>query len=243
MQFKKNIAVYVTLIALAVFGAAGWSLALKGGTPASAHNEQGDNINDDGTLDELYQAVFHRDADAGGKAFFRGKSLKQILKDFRNSDEQRYYGALFKAVKAYEEAQRAPGTLSEVEKQSYLTLIDSALANLNAWIATLPDQEACKAITGPDEARAAVQAVYDRLNAAGKLNAEHGLLNALQKIGRPLGITVHPKCVRPSVTPTRTPTPTPTPTCVQLQTDPPQTLCTTPTAMPTPTPTPTPTTT
>ena len=228
-----------------MFGAVGWSLALKSSSPASANNEEGDNnrISDE-ALDELYEAVFHRPADAGGKNFYRGKSLKQILKDFRNSDEQRYYGALFKAVKAYEEAQRAPGTLSAVEKQSYLTLIDSALANLNAWIATLPDQEACKAITGPDDARAAIQAVYDRLSAAGKLNAEHGLLNALQKIGRPLGITLHPKCLRRSPTPTPTPTATPTPTVTPTPTpSPTPTPTPTPTSTPTPTPTPTPTTT
>lgn len=240
MNFKKNIVVYSVLIGLAVFGAVGWSLALKNADRANANegNSSNDATADDETLDALYNAVFHRPADVSGKAFYHGRKIKDILRDFMNSDEQRYYGALFKAVKAYEEAQRAPGTLTAEEQRSYLSLIDSALANLNAWIATLPDQEACKAITGPEDARVAIQAVYDRLNAAGKSNAEHGLLNALQKIGRPLGITIHPKCIRASVTPTRTPTPTPTatttptPTCVQIQTDPPQTICTTPTPTP-----------
>lgn len=206
MSFNKNAAVYTVIVALAVFGLLGWSFALTGNESVSAQEGV-----DGETLDDLYDAVFHRPADAPGRKFHIGRRLKDVLRDFRNSDEQRFYGALFRAVKAYEEAQRAPGTLTAEEKQSYLDLIDSALANLLAWVATLPDQDPCRATVGPENAREAVKAAYDRLSAAGKADAEHGLVNALRRIGPPGGIILHPKCLRPSPTPVPSPTPTATP--------------------------------
>ena len=175
-----------------------------------------DNV-DEGELDDLYEAAFHRPADADGKKFHLGRNLKDVLKDFNNSQEMRYYGALFKAVKAYEEASRAPGTLTDVEKQSYLDLIDSALSNLLAWVATLPDQEACKATVGATEAREAIQRAYDGMSPAAKTAAEKGIFNALKKLGRPNLLSIHPKCLRtvtpsPSVSASPTASPTATPT-------------------------------
>ena len=191
------------------------------------------------TLDELYQAVFHRPADAGGRGFHLGRDLKDVLRDFRNSQEMRYYGALFKAVKSYEEAQRAPGILTDAEKQSYLNLIDSALANLLAWVSTLPDQEACKATVGATEAREAIQKAYDGMSPTAKAAAEKGIFNALKQLGKPNMLVIHPKCLRtptpsvsPSVSPSMPPTPTATPTATPSTTP-------TPTATPTETPTPT----
>ncbi len=233
MNFKKNIAVYSTMIALAVFAVLGWSIALHKGGEANA--QSGSSV-DGETLDALYDAVFHRPADAGGRGFHLGRDIKDILRDFRNSQENRYYGALFKAVKAYEEAQRAPGTLSAEEKQSYLDLIDSALSNLLAWVATLPDQEACRATVGPENAREAVQEAYDRLSNSGKGSAEHGLLNALRRIGPPSGIKIHPKCLRPS--PSTSPTETPHD---DEDEDEDEDETPTPSATPTPTPSETPT--
>jgi len=234
MSLRKN-AVYLTIITLAVFGLLGWSLALNRGGEVKA--ESGSAV-DDETLEDLYDAVFHRPADAGGKAFHRGRDLKDVLRDFKNSAEMRYYGALFKAVKSYEEAQRAPGTLTDVEKQSYLDLIDSALSNLLAWVATLPDQAACKATVGATEAREAIQAAYDNMSPTAKAAAEKGIFNALKQLGKPRLLAIHPKCLRtptPSVSPTATPTATPTPTPTATPTP---TETTTPTATPTATPTP-----
>lgn len=213
------------MIALVAFGLLGWSFALNKGGEAKAESE---TTVDNDTLDALYDAVFHRPADAGGRGFHLGRNLKDVLKDFRNSTEMRYYGALFKAVKSYEEAQRAPGALTAEEKQSYLDLIDSALSNLLSWVATLPDQDACRATVGVVEAREAIQAAYDNMSPAAKAAAEKGVFNALKQLGKPRLLKVHPKCLRtvtPSASPTASPTATPTPTA-------------SPTATPTATPTP-----
>jgi hypothetical protein len=225
---KKNKRVYFIVVALAVFGLLGWLLALNRGVEVKA--KSGIPV-DEETLRMLYETVFHRPVDVGGRGFHLGRDLKDVLRDFMNSDEMRYYGALFKAVKAYEEAQRAPGTLTEAEKQSYLNLIDSALSNLLAWVSTLPDQEPCAAVIGVIEAREAIQAAYDNMSPAAKAAAEKGIFNALKQLGKPKLITVYPKCLRtptPSVSPTASPTASPTLT--------PSPTVTSPTPTPTPTP-------
>lgn len=206
----KSAGVYVVVAVLALVGALGWSFALTNSQIASAQNSSDDSV-DGEELEDLYESVFHRPADKEGKEFHMGRNLKDVLRDFKNSDEQRYYGALFKAVKAYEEAQRAPGTLTTEEKQSYLDLIDSSLSNLMAWVATLPDRDPCKAVIGPEQAREAIKKAWERLSEAGKDQAEHGLLNALKQLGDPSTLIIRPKCLR-SPTPTPTPTPTATPT-------------------------------
>jgi hypothetical protein len=187
------------------------------------------------TLDLLYSAVFHRPADIAGKNFHLGRDIKLVLRDFNNSPESTYYGALYESVKAYEEAQRAPGTLSDSEKQSYLDLIDSAMSNLVAWVGTLPDQDPCNATIGPLQARTAVQNAYDQLASAGKTSAEFGLLNASRRIGPPSSISVFSKCaVTPTPSPSTAATVSPTPSVTPTPTP---TLSITPTPTLTPTPT------
>ena len=223
MSISKKLAVGMVVTVLTVGAMAGFWI---GRDSKEVRAEKGTSV-DGETLDELYDAVFHRPADAGGRGFHLGRDLKDVLRDFRNSQEMRYYGALFKAVKSYEEAQRAPGTLSDAEKQSYLDLIDSALSNLLAWVATLPDQDACRATVGAVEAREAIQRAYDGMSPVAKAAAEKGIFNALKQLGKPNMLAVHPKCLRtptpvasptvspivsPSVTPTPTPSPTPSPT-------------------------------
>lgn len=219
------------MIALAVFAVLGWSVALHRGGEANA---EGESQVDSETLDSLYQAAFHRAPDDEGRGFHLGRDLKSVLRDFNNSQEMRYYGALFKAVKSYEEDQRAPGTLTAEEKKSHLDLIDSALATLVAWVDTLPDRDVCRASVGAAEAREAIQAAYDSMSPAARLAAQKGIFNALKNIGRPHDIAIHPKCLRPTPTPSITPTPsvsaTPTPT-----------LTPTPSETPTPTPSESPT--
>src|SRR3989344_4071308 len=104
MNFKNNPLVYSLVVGLALFGTLGWVVAFHGDSGVSAQNNN--QAVDGETLDALYDAVFHRPADAGGRGFHLGRDLKDVLRDFRNSQEMRYYGALFKAVKSYEEAQR-----------------------------------------------------------------------------------------------------------------------------------------
>lgn len=215
----KNKLVYLAIAVLTVFGLVGWSAA------------QNDTSKVDGaTLESLYQAAFHRSADDEGKGFHLGRNLKDVLRDFNNSHEMRYYGALFKAVKSYEEAQRAPGTLTEEEKQKYLDLIDSSLATLLSWVATLQDRPTCTAIVGAEEARAAIKAAYDGMSPAARAAAEKGVFNALKHIGAPDKIAIRNKC---NVSPTSIPAPTSVPST------PAPSSVSTP-APPTPTPSPVP---
>lgn len=207
---KKNIFTYSAFVAVAVFGLLGWSLALTGGQSAAAQGD-GEKV-DSELLESLYDAVFHRPSDSDGRRFHLGRSIRDVLRDFRNAPEQRYYGALFKAVKSYEEAQRAPGNLTEEEKQSHLDLIDSALSNLLAWVGTLPDKNPCEAVISSEEAREAIKEAYDRLDNEGKDHAKFGLLNALRRLGAPDSIRVYRRCVSPSPSPTATASPTASPT-------------------------------
>lgn len=202
---KKNI-VYPLMIALAVFGVIGWSLVLNQGKEAQALT-QSSTIVDGEMLDSLYSAVFHRPVDASGRGFHLGRELKTVLQDFNNSYEMRYYGALFKAVKSYEEAQRAPGTLTDAEKQSHLDLINSALSNLLAWVSTLPDQDPCRASIRSDEAKLAVIEGYNGLTSSLRATAQVSALDSSSSprlIGSPIDMTIYSKCP-PVVSPLPTP--------------------------------------
>ncbi|MBI2674412.1 MAG: hypothetical protein HYX22_01610 [Candidatus Yanofskybacteria bacterium] len=207
MNISKKI-VAVGVVSVLSFGMLVGFLVSRGPTTVFADN---DATVDSDTLDSLYDAVFHRPADLQGRGFHLGRRLKDVLRDFRNSQEMRYYGALFKAVKSYEEAQRAPGTLTEEEKQNHLDLIDSALSNLLAWVSTLPDQDACQATVGAVEARNAIQAAYDNMSPEAKAAAEKGIFNALKHLGKPRLLKAESKCVTPTPTTSESPTPTPTP--------------------------------
>lgn len=140
---------------------------------------------DSSMLDSLYNSVFHRPVDAAGARFHKGRKLRAVLKDLAGSRELRYYGALFKAVKSYEEAVRAPGDLSNEDKQRYLNLIDSALATLIAWVETLPDQSIDKAVVGPTRARQAIREAYQQMNSTAQLKARKGLIRASTNLGDP----------------------------------------------------------
>ena len=54
-------------------------------------------------INVFYQAVFHRDADAEGKAYWVGKDSFEFLKAVVGSPEFKVYDPLFKAAKAIEE--------------------------------------------------------------------------------------------------------------------------------------------
>ncbi len=214
MNFKKNVVVYSVVSLLSILTVIGWSLAFSRGDSVNAANE----TSDDGAkvsrqeLDALYQDVFHRPADEEGIKFHLGKDLKQVLRDFQNSDEQRYYGALFKAVKAYEEARRAPGTLTAEEISGYKTLIDSALSNLLAWVDTLPDQNPCLAPIDSEDAREAIQQAHEMLSSVAKDRSEHGFHDENEMIGEPVEIKIfHPKCIESTSTPHPTATMVPSP--------------------------------
>jgi len=166
---------------------------------------------DPATLDKLYDAAFGRPADSAGKSFHVGRDLSQVLHDINNSEEKRYYSALFKAVKAYEEAVRAPGTLTSEEKERYLKYIDSALATLLAWVETLPEQDICDGAVGIIEAREAIQSAYDKMSPAAKLAAQKGVFKALETLPKDLPVPSG-RCQIPK------PTCQPRPACLDVTT-------------------------
>lgn len=186
---------------------AGFAIARNYSSVAQAEEEQSDGKADHDTLEQIYQAAFGRPVDEDGERFHSGKDIKQVLRDINNSDERRYYSALFKAVKAYENAVRAPGDLSADDKQRYLNHIDKALSTLLAWVETLPSQDICKGVVGAEEARQAIKEAYDRMSTEAKAVAEKGLFKALENLGRPQDLPLPARrcLVRP--TPTHTPTP------------------------------------
>ncbi|MEX2144793.1 MAG: hypothetical protein WD712_00210 [Candidatus Spechtbacterales bacterium] len=102
------------------------------------------------------------------------------------SQEHAAYDGVYTAVKAYEEARRAPGDVSASDENAYLDIIDSALSNVRAWADTLPEQALANRVFGPDVARAAIQNVYDTLlNDTAKTAAEMGLFQSLESLGEP----------------------------------------------------------
>lgn len=165
---------------------------------------------DQETLTDLYRSIFNRPLDSGAD-FHIGRNLKMVLHDISNSSELRYYGALFKAVKSYEEAQRSPGQLTAEEKQKHLDLIESALSTLIAWVETLPDQDPCRATITPEQAREAIRIAYEQMNSTAQEKAQFGIFNALKRIGLPSNIDIQARCLSlrsPSPSPTTSPLPT-----------------------------------
>lgn len=218
-------------------GIAVGSYMSSGSIPFVMANEDSDDNDDhDGAkvdkevLEQLYLAAFGRPVDEDGKKFHLNKNLKQVLRDINNSEERRYYSALFKAVKAYEEAVRAPGDLSAGDKQKYLDAIDSSLSTLLAWVETLPEQHICKGVIGIIEAREAIQRAYDNMSPAAKLAAQKGIFKALEKLPKDLPLPLHRCLVTPTPTPSVSASPLPTPTQTPI-----------PPVTPTPTPSPSPT--
>ena len=173
-------------------------------TEESAEKESTAGKADHDTLQQIFQAAFGRPVDEDGEKFHLGKDIKQVLRDINNSDERRYYSALFKSVKAYEEAVSAPGEMSADDKQRYLNHIDKALSTLLAWVETLPSQHICKGIVGAEEARQAIKEAYDKMSVEARAVAEKGLFRALENLGNPkdLPLPNHRCLVRPTHTST-----------------------------------------
>lgn len=135
-------------------------------------------------LHRIYSAIFHRPLDTGAD-FHVGRSLDTVLSDIENSGEHIEYSAVFKSMKALEEAKRAPGQLSNTDTESYKKIVDSALSHVSAWAETLPEQAIDKSVVGPEHARAAIKRAYDNMTPTAKAAAEFGLFNAQTKIGHP----------------------------------------------------------
>jgi hypothetical protein len=203
MYITKKVGVVVLSLTLFAGAVVGVILTDNTGQSVSAHEETATNAAvDTDTLTQLYDAAFGRPLDDGAK-FHIGKDIKTVLRDINYSPERRYYAALFKAVKSYEEALRAPGTMSDADKKAYLDAIDSALATLIAWVETLPEKPICDAVISPERAREAIKEAYDGMNPTAKVAAERGIFNASANIGKPGNLTLPVKrCIRPAGSPT-----------------------------------------
>ena len=213
-MFKSKKVSIVIIVAVLFVGIGVGLMMARSSTPvANADNTQTGTHVDAATLDQIYQAAFGRPVDAEGKSFHLGQDINQLLRDINNSGERKYYSALNKSVKAYEQALRAPGTLSDADKQAYLNNINAALATLIAWVETLPKQDICQGVVGADDARQAIQDAYNGMTAAAQAIARQGLFKALDQLGSP-GEQHLPmfRCMTsPTPTPTASPSPTPTP--------------------------------
>lgn len=248
-MFKSRYVTVGILSGVLMIGVMVGSYLSSGNIPIAFADNNDDEVRvDKDLLEQLYLAAFGRPLDEEGKKFHMNKKLKHVLKDINESQERRYYNALFKAVKAYEEAVRAPGDLSSADKQRYTDAINSALSTLLAWVETLPEKNICNSVVGILEARQAIQAAYDNMSPAAKAAAQKGIFKALSKLPKDLPLPAQRCLTTPTptviVSPTVTPTPSATPTATPSPTfTPTPTPNATPTPTPTPTATPTPTST
>src|SRR3989344_3918909 len=176
----KNKLFFVLITAFAAVFAFGFFL---GGGTNNASAQTTCTV-DRALLHRIYNAIFHRPLDSGAD-FHVGRPLDVVLSDIENSGEHVNYSAIFKAMKALEEAKRAPGQLSNADVESYKKIVDSALSHVNAWADTLPEQALDKSVVGPEHARAAIKRAYDNMNPTAKAAAEFGLFNAQTRIGHP----------------------------------------------------------
>ena len=185
MYKSKKVSIFVIVAVLFLGMGMGLIMARSTAPTALAEDDGNSSKVDEEDVEEIFQAAFGRPADDEGKSFHVGKDLKQVLRDVNNSDEHRYYSALFKSVKAYEHAIRAPGTVSDADKELFLNNINSALATLIAWVETLPEQNICRGVVGAEEARQAIQAAYDKMSPTAQAAARQGIFKALDSIGGP----------------------------------------------------------
>lgn len=184
MYFSKYTLGVVGALSLVLGGVGGY---LAGGLSGNVADAQVVCTVDQALLEKMYKSIFHRPLDAGA-TFHLGKDVNTVLNDFANSAEHVQYTGMFESMKAYEEARRAPGDLSQADKDKYLDLMDSAMSTVASWADTLPQQDLNQATIGPDHARLAIQKAYEMMNATAQQAAQYGLFQALERIGVPENI-------------------------------------------------------
>ncbi|MEX0870040.1 MAG: hypothetical protein WDZ39_01265 [Candidatus Spechtbacterales bacterium] len=170
------------IVALAAMLVVGLIAGIGLGASMSAATAQEETTVDESLLEKLYSLAFHRPMDNEAVPAHAGKALDTVLNDIVNSEEHSAYTGLYTATKAYEEARRAPGELSQEDHDAYLDLIDSALATVAAWSDTLPEQALENRVLGPEEARNAIQAAYDTMDETAQEAARGGLFRSLDTI-------------------------------------------------------------
>ncbi len=205
MYITRRDAVIAVFAILGLGLVGGWSLGTVKTPTALADTEC---TVDQATLAQLYDAVFHRPLDAGA-SFHVGKPLSVVLESFAESPEHAQYTGLFTAMKALEEARRAPADVSSDNMDKYKKIIDLALSVIASWADTLPQQALENRVVGPDQARASILRAYNNLSPDTQATADYGLFNAMERIGPPSNLSM--PAVPPQATPTPSASPTPTP--------------------------------
>ncbi len=135
-------------------------------------------------LTEIYNAIFHRPLDAGARGYIN-HGLEFVLGELSRSQEHIMYSGLFSATKALENARRESGDITANNENDYIDIVDSALSHIDKWAKTLPEQARADAAVGPEQARNAIQAAYNNMNAIAQQAAEYGLFQAQERIGKP----------------------------------------------------------
>lgn len=135
-------------------------------------------------LTEIYDAIFHRPLDASARGYIN-RDLEFVLGELSGSQEHTMYSGLFTATKALENARRESGDITANDEDDYIDIVDSALSHIDEWAKTLPEQARADAVVGPVQARNAIQAAYNNMNAIARQAAEYGLFQAQERIGQP----------------------------------------------------------
>lgn len=139
---------------------------------------------DQPTLENIYDAIFHRPLDQGALSYV-GYDVSFVLSQLRASQEHKIYTSLFSATKALENRHRETDTVSSTDLETYKDYIDSALSIVSEWSKTLPTQLRTDAAVGPIQARTALQTAYSDMTSTAQQAAQRGLFQAQETIGEP----------------------------------------------------------
>lgn len=139
-------------------------------------------------LTKLYDAVFHRPADAGAQGYV-GSDVNFVLDQLSASQEHKMYTGIFTATKALEEREREADEVSDADLEVYKDYLDLALSTVREWAKTLPEQAREDAAVGPETAKNAIQAAYDSMNETAQSAANTGLFQATDVIGPPSSLS------------------------------------------------------
>lgn len=144
---------------------------------------------DQPTLENIYDAIFHRPLDQGALGYV-GYDVDFVLDELRVSQEHTIYTGLFSAAKALENRHRESDTVSAADFEIYKDYLDSALSVVSEWAKTIPSQSRTDAAVGPTQARDALQAAYLSMNTTAQQAAQRGLFQAQEIIGQPINLSL-----------------------------------------------------
>jgi len=158
---------------------------------------RGDNANAQGltcTVDEslvtkIYDAVFKRPVDAAGRGYI-GQDVGFMIDEMAKSQEHKMYSAMFKSMKALEEAERQPGGISVADRAIFKNMLDSSLSNISSWSHTLPEQAAADAVIGPEHAREALNFAHSIIPEEFRREALNSFFDPTILLGAPTGFQI-----------------------------------------------------